>query len=92
MIMQATIHKGTATEARISQWSVEIPTEPGWYWLRHAVFSGKAGAWHELHPIIVELGRNGNAPLVIFVSGSEWVRSVEDLVVGEWVGPLEMPQ
>jgi hypothetical protein len=41
--------------------------------------------------MIVELGRNGNAPMMIFVSGSEGVRSVEDLIVGEWAGPLEVP-
>ena len=45
-----------------SGWTTETPTAPGWYWLRHAVFRGKAGAWHEVHPIIVELGQNGNAP------------------------------
>ena len=48
-----------------------MPATPEWYWPRHAVFRGKAGAWHELHPIIVELGRNGNGPLMLFVSGSE---------------------
>ncbi len=74
-----------------SMWTAETPTVPGWYWLRHAVFRSKAGAWHELHPIIVELGRDGNGPLMLFVSGSEWVRSLEDLVVGEWVGPLTVP-
>ena len=52
---------------------------------------GQAGAWHELHPIIVELGRDGNSPMMLFVSGSEWVRSLDDLVVAEWAGPLEVP-
>ena len=76
---------------RTNGWTTETPTGPGWYWLRHAVFRGKAGAWHELHPIIVELGQNANAPMMIFVSGSEWVRSLDDLVIGEWVGPLDVP-
>lgn len=71
-----------------SLWTTETPTVPGWYWLRHAMFHGRAGSWHELHPIIVELSRDSNGPLVLLVSGSDWVRSLEDLVVGEWVGPL----
>lgn len=71
--------------------NTETPTAPGWYWLKHAVFQGRAGAWHELHPIIVELGPDGSGPMMLFVSGSEWVRSLDDLVVGEWVGPLDVP-
>ena len=47
-----------------------------------------AGIWHELHPIIVELSRNDNGPFMLSVGGSDWVHSLEDLVVGEWVGPL----
>ena len=54
-------------------------------------FTAKPGPWHEVHPIIVELGQKGHAPMMIFVSGSEWVRSVEDLVVVEWAGPLRSP-
>ena len=73
---------------RTSGWTMETPTVPGWYWLQHAVFQGRAGTWHELHPIIVELSRDGNAPFMLSVGGSDWVRSLEDLVVGEWVGPL----
>jgi hypothetical protein len=41
--------------------------------------------------MIVELVPNGNGPIMVFVSGSERVWSVEDLVVGEWAGPLEVP-
>ena len=64
----------------------ETPTSPGWYWLQHAVFRGQAGIWHELHPMIVELSRNDNGPLMISVCGDDRARSVDDLVVGEWVG------
>ena len=73
---------------RTSGWTMETPTVPGWYWLQRAVFQGPAGTWHELHPIIVELSRDGNAPFMLSVGGSDWVHSLEDLVVGEWVGPL----
>ena len=78
---------------QVSGWTTEMPTTPGWYWLRHAVFRDTAGAWHALYPMIVELVRDGNSPMMLLVSGSEWewVRSVEDLVVGEWIGPLEIP-
>jgi hypothetical protein len=68
---------------------MEAPTVPGWYWLQRAVFQGRAGAWHELHPIIVEFRRDGNDRLV---GGSDWVHLLEDLVVGEWAGPLIAPE
>ena len=41
--------------------------------------------------MIVELVRDGNSPMMLLVSGSEWVRSLDDLVVAEWAGPLEVP-
>ena len=72
---------------RASVWTMEAPTVPGWYWLQRAVFQGRAGAWHELHPIIVELSRDGNDPPMLSVGGSDWVHSLEDLVVAEWAGP-----
>jgi len=74
-----------------SQWTTEIPVSAGWYWLRHAAFQSSAGAWHDVHPMIVELVANGTGRMMLFVSGSEWVRPLDDLVVGEWVGPLEVP-
>jgi hypothetical protein len=74
-----------------SLWTTETPTAPGWYWLKHAVFQSRAGAWHELHPIIVELSRDGNGPLMLSVDGSDGVCSLEDLVVAEWAGPLTHP-
>ena len=74
-----------------SLWTAETPTTPGWYWLRHAAFRTTAGTWHEVHPMIIELVPDGTGPMMLFVSGSEWVRSLEDLVVGEWNGPLEVP-
>ena len=49
----------------------ETPTLPGWYWLQHAVFRRQAGIWHELHPMIVELSRNDNGPLMISVCGDD---------------------
>ena len=65
MIATHTIHTA-------SLWNTETPTAPGWYWLKHAVFQGRAGAWHELHPIIVELSRVGNGPRTLSVGGSDW--------------------
>ena len=73
---------------RTGGWMTETPTSPGWYWLQHAVFRGQAGIWHELHPMIVELSRNENGPLMISVCGDDGARSVDDLIVGEWIGPL----
>ena len=64
---------------------------PGWYWLRHAVFRGKAGAWHELHPIIVELGQDGKVPMMMLVSGG--CGAIPGGSCGRrMVGPLTAPQ
>jgi hypothetical protein len=71
-----------------SLWTTETPTSPGWYWLHHAVFRRQAGIWHELHPMIVELSRNDNGPLMLSVYGDDGASSIDDLIVGEWVGPL----
>jgi hypothetical protein len=45
---------------QVSAWTMDTPTTPGWYWLRRAVFRDSAVAWHEVHPMIVELRQDGS--------------------------------
>ncbi len=73
-------------------WTAEVPSGPGWYWLRHAMFHTALGKWHEPRPVIVELVPDQTGQLLVYVTGTTWRRSVADLVVGEWSGPLVMPQ
>ena len=72
-------------------WTSDLPTEPGWYWLRHAAFHGAQGAWHEPNPIIVELVPDANASLTIYVPGTDWTRRLTELTNSEWIGPLTVP-
>ncbi len=76
----------------ISEWTAEAPSVRGWYWLRHAVFQTALGKWHEPVPTIVELVPDASGQLLVYVSGTTWTRSVADLIVGEWSGPLAMPR
>jgi hypothetical protein len=59
---------------------------PGWF--RHAIFHGKAGAWHESLPIVVEVLPDSGGGFKRYVPGTDRVRSLNELVVAEWVGPL----
>ena len=74
-----------------NEWMTDIPLVPGWYWLRRAVFQTALGKWHEPHPIVVELVPDATEQLLVHVTGTTWIRSVADLIVGEWSGPLALP-
>jgi hypothetical protein len=74
-----------------SEWTADIPTVPGWYWLRHAVFQTALGRWHEPRSVVVELVPDATGHLLVYVAGTTWTRSVADLIVGEWSGPLALP-
>jgi hypothetical protein len=69
-------------------WTNDPPAIPGWYWMQHAVFEG---AWHELHPTIVEVSSDPDGKLVLRLIGTDWSRAVDDVVVAEWAGPLQPP-
>lgn len=73
-------------------WTAEVPSVSGWYWLRHAIFQTALGQWHEPRPLIVELVPDQTGQLLVYVTGTTWRRSVADLVVGEWSGPLGVPR
>ena len=74
-----------------TEWTIEVPVRPGWYWLRHAVFQTALGKWHEPHPVIVELVPDATGHLLVYVTGTTRTRSIADLIVGEWSGPLALP-
>ncbi len=75
-----------------TQWTTELPSLPGWYGLRHAIFQTPLGQWHEPSPVMVELLPDAAGQLLVYVPGTTWTRSVADLVVGEWIGPLSLPE
>ena len=74
-----------------TEWTPDTPSLPGWYWLRHAIFQTALGQWHETRPVVVELVPDATGQLLIYVPGTTWTRSVADLIVGEWCGPLALP-
>jgi hypothetical protein len=75
-----------------TEWTVEIPSVPGWYWLRRAVFNTALGKWHEPHAVVVELIPDATGHLLVYVTGTTCTRSIADLIVGEWNGPLALPE
>ncbi len=75
-----------------TEWTTEVPSVPGWYWLQHAVFHTALGKWHEPRPTVVELLPNETGQLLVYVTRTTWTRSVADLIVGEWSGPLASPE
>jgi hypothetical protein len=74
-----------------TEWRTDPPSRPGWYWLRHAVFQTALGQWHEPRPTVVELVPGATGQLLVYVTGTTWTRALADLVVGEWSGPLGLP-
>jgi hypothetical protein len=74
------------------QWTEEVPRQPGWYWLRHAVLRHESGTCHELYAAMVEVRRDRDGNLyVYYMPALHTPRSLADLVVGEWAGPLTPP-
>ncbi|MEP7153027.1 MAG: hypothetical protein ABI856_15065 [Nitrospira sp.] len=74
------------------RWTEQRPDEAGWYGLRHATFQTALGMWHEPRTTIVEMVPDATGRLLIYVAGTTWTRAVADLVVGEWMGPLNLPE
>jgi hypothetical protein len=81
----------SATLETVIRWSDNPPTMPGWYWLRHAMFHGRAGAWHESLPVMVEVVQDGGGGFHLHVPGTDRVWSFDELVVAEWAGLLCPP-
>jgi hypothetical protein len=75
----------------LAQWTLEEPTLPGAYWLRHGVFLHKVGAWHELQPILVEVAPDCRGRLHVHVPEAEKAWALNEVIVAEWAGPLRPP-
>jgi hypothetical protein len=70
------------------QWTDELPTRPGWYWIRRAVLRHNAGAWHEVNPVLMEVTEDKNGTLGLSMSGLDQVWRLDDVIVAEWAGQL----
>ena len=70
------------------QWTDKMPTTPGWYWLRRAILRHNADAWHEVHPVLVEVTEDTDSALGLYMPGLDYIWSLHDVVVAEWAGPL----
>ena len=81
----------TAVPIGSTEWTTDPPSMPGWYWLRHAVFQTALGQWHEPRPTVVELLPDASGQLLVYVTGTTWARALTDLILGEWSGPLAVP-
>ena len=90
----ADLREPTTSDASLNttEWTADAPSTPSWYWLRHAVFQTAIGQWHEPHPTVVELVPDATGQLLVYATGTTWTRSVADLIVGDWTGPLALPQ
>jgi hypothetical protein len=73
------------------QWTDELPTMPGWYWLQRAVLRHNKAAWYEVYPVLVDITQNTNGTVVLYMPGLDHVWTIDDVVVGEWAGPLHPP-
>lgn len=67
------------------QWTKDVPTVPGWYWIR---FRGPGE-----NPEVVRILRKGD-PLVVWEIGYEDCENLDDARFyqgAEWCGPLPVP-
>jgi hypothetical protein len=67
-------------------WTKEKPTKPGWYWLRLYVSRGDLGSGYR--PNIAYVQDDGS----ICFLGSESDLKIEEVLEGEWAGPIEPPE
>ncbi len=62
-------------------WTIEKPTRPGWYWWReHGL---------PLMGVIVQVQVEADT---VYSSGTDAEASLDQMIGGEWFGPLEMPE
>lgn len=87
-VKEAGLLTSTCCPASLAQWTIEEPTVPGTYWLRHGVFHEQADVGHEPHPILVEVLSDGKSGLTVHVPGTDRAWALSQMVVGEWAGPL----
>jgi hypothetical protein len=62
-------------------WTTEKPTQSGWYWLRESALP--------LMGVIVQVDVEADT---VYSSGTDADASLDQMVGGEWFGPLEMPE
>lgn len=63
------------------QWTTEKPTQSGWYWLREPALP--------LMGVIVQVDVEADT---VYSSGTHDGASLDQMLGGEWFGPLEMPE
>lgn len=66
------------------EWTTEPPTEPGWYWARHANQKRLPGA------IVVEIGAGLDGGLYAYPAG-EGHHGWDMQMFTHWLGPLPVP-
>ena len=63
------------------QWTTEKPAQSGWYWLREPALP--------LLGVIVQVDVEADT---VYSSGTSDDASLDQMLGGEWFGPLEMPE
>lgn len=68
-------HRGlnASTPEGTIQWTDKMPTMPGWYWLQRAILRHNADAWHEVHPVLVEVTEDTNGTFGLYMPGLDHV-------------------
>ena len=64
------------------KWTTELPTEPGWYWLRE----------YGQQPIIVRVKKDKDVPGILLAEAVYLNIAVQILVGCEWAGPIPEPE
>ena len=64
------------------RWTKELPTEPGWYWLRYST--------DDRAPWIVHVRKIGMGTIEMYCVGHEEPHSIGRGC--QWAGPIEKPE
>jgi len=70
------------------EWTKEIPTQPGYYWLQY--YDDGLGGYELTFVALYILKKDGTAVYFMLGSDEECVAE-EDAVDGKWFGPIEPP-
>src|SRR5262245_34036427 len=83
----------TCYNARMN-WTSEYPTQPGYYWLRHAIYQAGPYECMPMSPQVVEVSQfqyTDDDGIRINFLGDSTPLSRKDFTQAEWFGPIQPP-
>jgi hypothetical protein len=73
------------------QWTEKVPTMPGWYCFAGRSYATMRTLGMRSIPVLVEVTKDKNGTLGLYIPGLDHIWSFDELMVAEWAGPMQPP-